>query len=127
MALIIINGNDISARIASGSYQINESDVYASWTDANGIPHRDVLRQSVSGSFDILFRTKKEYDEFVSHIEESKQPGGYCLCLVAVNNTNKMVRGNFFIDFAPKRSIKKNGIHMMDMFAVKISERNRYA
>lgn len=126
MSLFKINTTDISDRIESGSYNVNENDVYNTWTDANGIVHRDILRTRVSGTFNVLFRTKDEYENFVELIKNNKVTAGYVPnCSVVTNNTNKTINGNYYIEYSPIRSMAMNGVHQMDMFTVTITERNR--
>ena len=100
-----LNGTDFSQSVVSGSYKVNEEDVYDKYTDANGREHRNIYRTRVSGSFNMLFRSGKGYQDFLTCMSESKTKGGYHPCKLAVNNKGTIVERDMFISFAPGREI----------------------
>lgn len=113
---------DYSNRVIAGSYNVQTNSVYNSWTDANGVEHRSVIRSRTSGSFDMFFKEMSEYETFVALIESTKTTGMTVLCSVLSNTTNTMVTGDFFIEFAPVRNRKGDWSDYMERFTVTITE-----
>lgn len=113
---------DYSNRVIAGSYSVHTSPVYNSWTDANGIEHRNVIRSRTSGTFDMFFKEMSEYETFIALIESTKTTGMTVLCSVLSNTTNTMVTGDFFIEFAPVRNRKGDWSDYMERFTVTITE-----
>lgn len=64
--LFTLNNIDYTANIIADSYKINSQPVYESYEDAKGRTHNVLIRNKVSGSFDMFFRTMTEYNEFLS-------------------------------------------------------------
>lgn len=101
MAILNINGVDYSGNVMVGSYSVNYQDVYSTWTDANGIDHRQIIRKKVSGSFDMMFRNKTSYDSFISHMEASKTAGGWIPCYLYVTNLNQQRSCKLYMSYEP--------------------------
>ena len=115
---------DYSNRVITGSYNVNSFPVFINtYTDANGVEHRNKIRDRVEGSFDMYFRNMTEYGTFVTLLNSLKQGDTSVACSVAVNNTNATHTGYFFIDFTPTRNRKGDWTDYMELFTVKIKEK----
>lgn len=114
---------DYSDRVIAGSYNVQTTPIYNSWNDANGVEHRSVVRPArTSGSFDMFFKDITEYDTFVGLIESLRQNDLTVLCTVKSNNTNQLVTGDFYLEFAPVRNRKADWSDYMERFTVSITE-----
>ena len=125
MSIFIINRTDISKHIVVGTYQINAQDVFEEWVDGNYNNRREVIRDRVAGTFEVYFRNKDEYSEFVQLIEESKTEEGWMECEVAVNNRDKMYsnRAIYIKKMEPMRDRAITGRDYFPQFEVEIEER----
>ena len=117
------DSGDYSNRVLAGTYNVHSKPIYTSWTDTNGVEHRDVTRASkTAGTFDMFFRSITEYDTFVSLISSLRTTSLAVPCTVMSNTTNTTVTGNFFIDFEPVRNRRGDWADFMEKFTVKITE-----
>ena len=121
-SLFVVNGVDITRFITVPSYKVNEFSVSSEWTDANEVTHRDVIRKRVKGSFSVLFDNEKDYTDFLKLIDENTTPGDYIIATVFVNNKNRTMTKNFFIDMEPQNEIPFMGHRELDGFDVDIEE-----
>lgn len=114
---------DYSNRVIAGTYNVQNKQVYKEFTDGNGRLRKIPLRNAPKavGTFDMFFKDMTEYDEFVSLIASLKA-NETVLCTVAVNNENRTVTSNFYIDFEPIRDRKGDWSDYMHRFTVKIEE-----
>ncbi|MBQ5473201.1 MAG: hypothetical protein IIT65_00540 [Lachnospiraceae bacterium] len=72
-ALFTFNGIDYSDKILMPSYKINSQPLYEEWQDANGITHRDYVRNRVSGTFDIYFTDVNDFYTFVNSLKNTRR------------------------------------------------------
>jgi len=99
--LVKINDTDITQYILSETYDMNQSDVYVEWTDANYIDHRNIVRTRVEGKFEVKFLLQRNYDSFVELINSNKTVGGYIPLTVYVNNQVTTKKIDAFCEFKP--------------------------
>lgn len=125
MAILIINGVDYSGNVIVGSYDVNSQNIYSDiWQDANARNHKPVVRQQISGTFDMQFPTMAKYNAFVGHIENSKNNEGWVQCTVFVNNLGISKSCDMFIDFKSKLTrIHNNTLNYIPEFTVELEER----
>lgn len=121
MAILNINGTNYSQNVVVGSYNVNSTDEFNSWKDANGIEHRQIIRQKVSGKFQVGFRNPSEYADFVETINSGKTKGGWIPCDLFVNNLNHSKSCKLYISMSP--SMTRYGTrNMMSNFEVSVTE-----
>lgn len=123
MAIVNIAGVDFSGNVKVGTYKVNSEDVYSGWTDANGIEHRHITRQRVSGTFEMQFRNMAQFKEFTEHIESNTTKDGYVPCHIFVNNLAKRKSCNMYISYKPSLTRQCNSRDYVDLFSVEVSER----
>lgn len=117
-----IAGVDITSNLIIGQYKVNRSDVYESWTDANGRTHRNVYRTRVSGSFDVFFRKLEDYTAFVNAYEAARNPAGVVPCKLFVNNSSENADVDAYISFAPVLSVDGTMQDMVQQFEITVEE-----
>ena len=122
MGIVNINGIDYSGNVVVGTYSINSNDIYSSWTDANAIAHRQIIRKKVLGSFEMAFRNMSEYQNFVNHIETSKTAGGWVPCYLFVNNLATDKSCKLFIKYTPLLGRQNNSRNYVPKFTVEVEE-----
>lgn len=89
--MIEVNGIDFTECVQETTYKVDEQDVFTKWTDANGVDHRKVIRQRITGSFDLVFIEgyKKTYTEFMEAVKAAKTDGALEITL-SVNNLDEV-------------------------------------
>lgn len=117
-----INLTDFTKYIVSPTYQVNQQDDYESWKDANGIKHRVVYRSRISGSFDMKFIDRAQYETFLTALETVKQDGYYTV-LLYVNNTLTLQTADVFIQIEPAMAAQYSKVPEMNKFKVTVEER----
>lgn len=123
MAILNLGGVDYSGNIVVGSYNVNSTDVYSSWTDANCVEHRHIQRQRVTGSFDMEFRTMAQYEAFVDHLKEQRNQQGWIPCYLFVNNLKIAKSCKMFVQFKSFLDRKNNyTVNYIPKFTVEVSE-----
>lgn len=96
--LFYIYGKDYTEAIDRKTYNVNRSDVFKEWTDANGTVHRDVTRTRISGTFSLNFYKEQELKDFIAYMRQAKKPGGFYPVMIYVNNEDELVGANVFIE-----------------------------
>lgn len=120
--MFIINQTDYSAHVIAGSYKVNNVPVCSEWTDANGTTHRQKIRDKVSGTFDMWFRSLTDYNAFLATIATNMTSAMTVPCTVEVNNANITKTSNFFIDHETVRNRDGAWDDYMERFTVTITE-----
>lgn len=121
MKLFVLNGIDFTDKIIVGSYEVNSSEEYDEFQDGNGKYHRNVLRERISGVFEMRFLNTKEYEAFISHWRAYKIAGANHVSLF-VNNKNAIMPADVFITISPKMTLKGNGTRAYESFKVNVEE-----
>lgn len=117
-----IQHTDFTKYIVSPTYQVNKQDDYESWKDANGIKHRVVYRSRISGTFDMKFIDRTQYENFLMALETVKQDGYYTV-LLYVNNTLQLEMADVFIEIDPAMTAQYSRVPEMNKFKVRVEER----
>ena len=78
-------------------YEINRATVYQSWTDANWIEHRPIVRQRVRGELHLGFKDKSVYDSFLTRLAAGRNADGYNSVSLLVNNSGAVETINAFL------------------------------
>lgn len=111
MSMFIIGTQDYSNRVVAGAYSVYNEDIYEEWTDANFKKHKNIVTTKLRGSFDMLFKTIEEYNDFLTDINANKNSSGAVLVTLKSNNRvapNDMVTTYCWLDFKPTRN--RNGL-----------------
>ena len=120
---VIVNNTDITAHIVDGSYNINSSEQYESWTDGNGVEHRIVVRAKVSGSFDFVCCDQTmTVSDFLALFSSAETGSGMLIGMTVLNKGIFEVIEAFY-DITSKDHIKKGDGRIIDVLTVKIQER----
>lgn len=123
MAIMFKVGNiDYSNRVLSGSYSVQNEDIYDSWTDANLKEHRSAYRKRMSGSFNMLFKTIDEYQAFLDNLKELKTDGLTYPIIALDNLSNEEISFDGYISFTPKRRRNDLWQDMVDIVTINIKE-----
>lgn len=120
-ALFKIGGRDYTRNIPVPNYTVNRLPSYYEWTDANRLTHRDVVRYQIAGDFKVRFASKAEYLDFIHTIRDG-MTRGYVTCELYVNNEDRTMTADCFIDFAPSNLLPLAG-QTFDALDVTIVER----
>lgn len=100
-ALFKIGTKDYTRDIRVPGYTINRQASYTSWTDGNGLQHRDVARYQVGGSITLCFHTKTDYLDFIHTIRDAMQTDGFVTCQLYCNNTDEVRTVQAYVDLSP--------------------------
>ena len=100
--LVKIGDTDISKHILTGSYDVNASDVYHEWTDANQVRHHDVVRKRVAGRFSLKFLGESGYAAFVELVKSCKTVENTLPVSLYVVNENEQKETYVFFKMGPK-------------------------
>lgn len=122
--LFTINNKDYTNNIVAGSYKVNSSPVYENYQDAKGRTHNIQIREKVSGSFDLFFKTLAEYNAFVADYKNGRNTlHNYHSVYLKVNNKNEANVYDCFLSFDATRNIKGNLDDFMEKFTISLEER----
>lgn len=122
LELFKVDSTDYTNNIINESYEVQDNDVYQSWTDANFITHREKVRTKVEGKFTMRFRSLSTYQNFVTYMASKKTTGSYYPCSVYCNNTRTKKTVNLFVTWAPKAIQRPDMVMDYGEFDVTISE-----
>lgn len=95
---LTIGGTDVSEHLNKAAHDVNTEDVFETWTDANWIDHRTIVRTRTGGTVTAGFASEAEHAAFLALLAAQRQPGGYYAAQVYSNNRGGLVSGEFFID-----------------------------
>ena len=100
--LVTINGIDITKYITTASYEVNSENIYEEWQDADYVTHREIIREKVSGEFELKFPSDggHAYAEFIELLKQNTASGKIPIT-VFVNNRNEYRTFNAYYEFAP--------------------------
>ena len=123
IVLLKIGTSDLTDYIDIQSYNVNNTEEYTEWTDANHVKHRDVLRTRLSGSINLGFRSAAEVTSFLSVLSSNVQAGNYYPAQVFSNDDNTLHQANIFIE--GDAEIKRDLINgrVWHQYAIEITER----
>lgn len=96
---LTINSTSFSSFLNEKSYDVNSAPLYESWTDANGIQHRNIYRQKISGTFTLEFWNATDYASLITALGGATD--GYCAVSCHINNLGTDTTCNLFISMKP--------------------------
>ena len=100
MILLKIGNTDVTGWTDKQNFQMNREDVYDSWTDGNGITHRNISRTRFKGKAAIGFSKAADFSVFCALIENERQTDGYFTVTAYVNNTGMTETFQAYIDIS---------------------------
>lgn len=98
MMFFKIGSTDLSQYADIQNYNINEVDVFQSWTDGNWIDHRDVVRTRITGTVLLGFKTAASWSAFQALLASQRNAAGYYPVTLYVNNTGTTETIDAFLD-----------------------------
>lgn len=124
MAIMFKIGNtDYSNRVLSGTYQVQNMELYVSWTDGNYVEHRHKTRDQLQGSFDIYFTNIAEYQAFCNNIKANRKSDLSVPCVLFDNMTDTEKTCDCFIEFTPTRRRNDMWQDEIEKFEIKVKEK----
>lgn len=93
-----IGSTDFTAYTDIQNCNINAEDVYDTWTDGNWITHRVIVRQRISGTVKIGFKSTADLASFLSVLSSERNSNGYYPVTAYVNNMNGSSTFNAYLD-----------------------------
>lgn len=123
MRLFEFNGTDYTHHIQVPNYTVNRQPVFTSWEDANGITHRDVTRQRISGSFTVWFDSPAAQIAFFAALNAAMAGTGYLHCRLYINNLDTVVDADVFVDYSIKNELPLLGRGNHGGTVIKLTER----
>ena len=98
MMFFKIGSTDLSQYADIQNYNINEADVFQSWTDGNWIDHRDMVRTRITGTVLLGFKTAASWSAFQALLASQRNAAGYYPVTLYVNNTGTTETIDAFLD-----------------------------
>lgn len=117
-----INTTDYSGHVIAGSYAVNSNPVTVDWTDANGVTHKQKIRDKVSGTFQMWFRSLTDYNTFLTVLSNNTTSALKVPLTLSVNNKNVDYTGNFYVTHQTTRNRDGYWKDYMEMFEVTVEE-----
>lgn len=96
--LFKIGTTDLTPWEKTEEHQVNRSDVFETWTDANWTDHRVIARTRVSGTVVLSFWKASDYAAFMTLLTTQRNAEGYYPITVWCSNTNTTETINAFLD-----------------------------
>ena len=122
--LLKIGTTDVSANIVADSYSVYNQPVYKLYEDANGVTHKRFIRNKISGSFEMFFRTLTAYNNFVTLITNATSATNFSVsCTVYDTKRSAAYTIDAFIDFKPTIALDGTMTEYMKALSVEIEER----
>lgn len=118
-----VGNTDYSNRVLSGTYAVQNMELYVSWTDGNYTERRHKTREQMQGTFDMFFETIEEYKAFCNTIRDNKAGDMSVKCVLFDNMSDTEKLCDCFIDFAPTRRRNDMWQDEMEVFEVKVKEK----
>ena len=79
------------------NHDVNQTEVYQSWTDGNWKERRVLIRKRIEGSVTLGFSNEESLIDFLYILKNNKQPDGTYNINVFVNNMHTTVTINAFL------------------------------
>ncbi len=98
MSRFIIGSTDLSAQINDKTaYEVNETSLFSSVTDANGDEHRNFYKTRVMGSFDMFFIDDISTQSTQSNDEPTLVSYATFLSLITNNSVNGLLTATVWV------------------------------
>lgn len=87
---------DITPYIQESTYSINSFPISISWMDGNYKTHWDVVREKVAGSFELVFITQSDFNNFLSALAAVTSGG---ISTISLDVKNKGTYGSYRVHY----------------------------
>lgn len=102
--LVMIGITDLTKYIEDGSYDVDSEEIFKEWQDGNYVNHRDVFRERVKGSFNIICSDKTISVSDLNTLISSNKTNGKVTMLLHVENKGELQAINCFCTTKAKHS-----------------------
>lgn len=122
--LIYIGSNDITDIVVRGSYKMDKTQKYESFTDGNMVEHRIITAEKIGGQFEVVLSDKNDCNlaEF-KEIWDAAVTNGYVLATVYVTNTGETKTINAYYTMTNKQHTETADGDYIDVLTIKLEER----
>lgn len=123
MVSLKINGIDFTKYITEDSYSMDANPVTEEWEDADIHYHEGEYRKRIEGSFELVFITDTDYNNFINNMTIATSDGLTTLNVYVGGLINDMVQSQFYckIKSSSKRDAKADRV--VNKLTVQIKER----
>ena len=122
--LLKIGTTDVSSYIVADTYSVYNQPVYKVYEDANGVTHKRFIRDKISGSFDMFFRSLTDYTNFVTLIGSNTSATDFSVtCTVYDTKRSAAYTIYAFIDFKPTIALDGTLSEYMKVLNIELEER----
>ena len=118
-----IDGVNLTSFADIQNYNINQSDVYQTWTDGNWTEHRDIVRRRIVGEVKLGFSSISDFDDFTALLISARQSGGFYPITVYVNNTGALSDIEAFLEVKGSGKWDLRNGHQWLVQTIKITQR----
>ena len=118
-----VGNTDYSNHVISGTYQVQNVELYVAWTDGNYVEHRHKTREQMQGTFDVFFKTIDEYKAFCADVKANKKLDLSVPCVLFDNMTDTEKTCDCFVEFQPTRRRNDMWQDEIEVFEVKVKEK----
>lgn len=98
MIFFQIGSTDLSPAADIQDYEMNSADVYETWTDANWLDHRVIVRQRISGKVKLGYSSAASFTALQTLLAAARQADGSYTVTAYVQNTGAMATFACYID-----------------------------
>jgi len=98
MIFFKVGSKDLTEFVDIQNYDMQEADIYQTWTDGNWVDHREIVRTRIQGTVKLGIRNAEDFSAFVALMVSEKQEAGHYPVTAYVSNTGATVTFDAFID-----------------------------
>lgn len=98
MDFLTINNTNVTSYLDYQNGVFTKEPIYKSWTDANGVEHRDIIRTRITGTVTAGFRTAASLTSFTDMIDAINAGTGYASITAYIHNTGATETFNGYIE-----------------------------
>ena len=118
------SSNDYTANVVDGTYKINSVEVTENYKDCNEVTHFIMLRNKISGTLDLAFKTQTDYSAFITAFAGAKVAATNSWPItVTPNNTLVQTQIDARVTFEPVRELTAKRTDIIRRMTVNIEER----
>ena len=118
---VSINNTDITPFIQESSYEMNRYTDHKEWIDGNRRKHREIMRNYIKGSFEMVFVTESDLSDFMDLVEDNTVNGILTITLY-IQNINQTDEYEVFCEIVGNTDRKINNDYFFKKFNVSITE-----
>ena len=97
MTFFQVGLTDFSSAVDPQDFDVNLVEVYDTWTDANWIEHRDIIRTRIQGRLVLGYASAADFAAAVSAISTALSANGYASCTLYCNNDGTTHTGDCYL------------------------------